>query len=497
MQSTNEELTTVNEELQNQNLELGQANNDLNNLFNSANLPIIMLGNDLRIRRLTRTAEKLLSILPTDVGRPLSDLKLHVSIPDLETLLLSVLDTVQVKELEIQDRQGRWYSLRIHPYKTAEKKIDGAVLFFVDIDSVKGVEKLTRGLEELKIAQKYSEGIVQTVRGPLLILDAGLRVIRGNPSFYRAFQVSKEETENKLIHEIGNGQWDIPRLKSFLKNAFSAEDGFEDYVVERIFPRIGRRTMLLSGRRIVLDGAGTQTILLAMEDITDRKRSEKRMKAALEEKEILLREVHHRVKNNLQIISSLLKMQSGISADDNVSASLRESQDRIQAIALVHEKLYGSDSLSSIDMGQYAEGLASQLIRSYDGSERIGLQVRADRVSLGVETALSCGLILNELVSNALKHAFPNGQRGTVRVEVRAGKGRQVMLEVGNDGLALPEGLSESQGGSLGLRLVRQLAEQLGGSLTIHSSLKGAAMTVRFPSHAGVTAIVPQGADHA
>jgi two-component sensor histidine kinase len=255
--------------------------------------------------------------------------------------------------------------------------------------------------------------------------------------------------------------------------------------------------MLLSGRRIVLDGAGTQTILLAMEDITDRKRSEKRMKAALEEKEILLKEVHHRVKNNLQIISSLLKIQSGISTDDNMRVSLRESQDRIQAIALVHEKLYGSDSLSSIDMGQYAEGLAAQLIRSYDGSERISLQVQAARVSLGVETALSCGLILNELVSNALKHAFPNGQRGTVRVEVRAGKGRQVMLEVGNDGLAFPEGLSEAQGGSLGLRLVRQLAEQLGGSLTIHSSLKGAAMTVRFPSHAGVTAIVPQGADHA
>ncbi|MGH8059818.1 MAG: CheR family methyltransferase, partial [Candidatus Entotheonellia bacterium] len=162
LQSANEELGTVNEEVRHRNLELSQLNDDLNNLFGSANLPIIMLGNDLRIRRFTPVAEKLLNVISTDIGRPIGHLQLNVSIPDLESLIREAIDTVSPKEREVQDREGHWYSMRIRPYMTAEHKIDGAVLLLIDIDSLKDIDRLTRLLEEVKTAQNYAEGIVQS-----------------------------------------------------------------------------------------------------------------------------------------------------------------------------------------------------------------------------------------------------------------------------------------------------------------------------------------------
>jgi two-component system, chemotaxis family, CheB/CheR fusion protein len=137
LQSTNEELTTVNEELQTRNWELSQTNNDLNNLLASVNIPIIILGPDLRIRRFTALAEKVLNLIPTDVGRPVSDINPNIVIHDLDKIVADVMDTLQSKEFEVQDRQGHWYSMRLRPYKTMDNKIDGIIIAFVDIDETK------------------------------------------------------------------------------------------------------------------------------------------------------------------------------------------------------------------------------------------------------------------------------------------------------------------------------------------------------------------------
>lgn len=274
LQSTNEELTTANEEVQRRNAELDQANGDLNNLFGSANLPIIMLGKDLCIRRFTRVAAQTFNILPGDIGRPVGDLKLNIHIPDLESLVSSVISAAGMKEYELQDRQGRWYSLQIRPYKTVENRIDGAVLLFIDISSVKSVEKLTRSLEEARAARDFSEGIVQTVREPLLILSSELRVISANPAFYRFFRTSREETENQFIYKLAKGEWDIPELRVLLGDMLSRHSDIHDFKIERKFSDIGQRTMLLNGRRIVREGGGKETILLAIEDVTDRRRAE-------------------------------------------------------------------------------------------------------------------------------------------------------------------------------------------------------------------------------
>jgi len=257
IQSTNEELATVNEEAQNRNLELGQINNDLVNLLSSVQTTIVMLGRDLRIRRFTPMAEKMLNLIPTDVGRPIGDIKLNLAIPDLEALLVEAIDTVNIKEREVQDRQGRWYSLRIRPYKTLENKIDGAVMMLIDVDT-------------LRRAQEFAENIVETVREPLLVLDADLRVWRANRSFYQTFKVTAAETEKCLIYDLGNGQWNIPELRRLLEEILPRNNSFEDFLVEFDFGRSGHKSMLLNARRLVMHSDGSRWILLAIEGVTER-----------------------------------------------------------------------------------------------------------------------------------------------------------------------------------------------------------------------------------
>ena len=258
IQSSNEELAIVNAELQDRNTELNLLTNDLSNLLSSVQMAIVMLGPDLRIRRFTPIAEKILNLGPTDIGRPISDIKLPVSIVDLELLLLEVIDTVAVKESEIQDKDGRWYSLRVRPYKTFENKINGAVLVLVDID-------------KLRRAREYAESIVATVREPLLVLDTNLRVQTASRSFYDTFKVTPKETEQRLLYALGDGQWNIPALSQLLEDVLPKRHSFDDFLVQHDFEKIGRRTMLLNARRLVQEPDQSGLILLAIQDVTERK----------------------------------------------------------------------------------------------------------------------------------------------------------------------------------------------------------------------------------
>ncbi len=262
LQSTNEELVTVNEELQHRNLELSRVNDDLTNLLNCVQIPIIMVGNDLRIRRFTPLAEKLFKLIPADVGRPLTDLKPPIKNLDVQHEVAEVIDTPTVKESEVQDEEGRRYSMVIRPYKTLENKIDGALIALIDIHALK------RSIAEATASQAFAEAIVATVRDPLLVLDGELRVKTANRSFYETFRVSREETENRFIYELGNGQWNIPRLRTLLEEILRDNVPFNDFEVDHTFERIGRKKMLLNARRIRQDDTGRQLILLAIENVT-------------------------------------------------------------------------------------------------------------------------------------------------------------------------------------------------------------------------------------
>jgi two-component system, chemotaxis family, CheB/CheR fusion protein len=279
LQSTNEELTTVNDELQSRNEETTQLNNDLVNVLRGIEIPVVLLGSGLQIRRFNDAAAKILNLIPSDTGRPLSDIRTNINIPDLEDMVSDVTNTLAAKEKEVQDAEGRWYSLTIRPYKTVDNRIDGALMTVVDINEIK------RTLFRVKEAYDYANDIVETVREPLIILGAGMKVITANRSFYETFRVKPEETEGRYIYDLGNGQWNIPDLRQRLQNVLSEKKSFSDYEVSIEFPDIGRRTMILNAREIREDVSHPTPasfrekeydgmILLAIEDITGRKKME-------------------------------------------------------------------------------------------------------------------------------------------------------------------------------------------------------------------------------
>jgi two-component system, chemotaxis family, CheB/CheR fusion protein len=267
IQATNEELNTINDELQHRNLEVTQVSNDLQNLISSTNIPILILGHDFCIRRFTPLAQKILHLIPADVGRPFRDISPTLQIPDLEIQIQEVMSTLKIKEQDVQDQDGHWYNLRIRPYQTIDNKIDGVILILVDIDALK------RGMAELQYSHNYTQAIVETVREPLIVLDKSLRVFMANKSFYQMFQTTKAQTEEYLFFELGNGQWNTPQLRMLLLEILPQHIQLQDFEVEHDFERIGHKIMLLNARTMT-QLEGSESILLVIEDITDRKRLE-------------------------------------------------------------------------------------------------------------------------------------------------------------------------------------------------------------------------------
>jgi two-component sensor histidine kinase len=233
-------------------------------------------------------------------------------------------------------------------------------------------------------------------------------------------------------------------------------------------------------------------------DITDRKRtemalrdSEERLKVALHEKEVLLKEIHHRVKNNLQVVCSLLRLQCGTVEDSTLRELFYESELRVRSMALIHETLYQTPDVARFHLAPFLRTLSAELFRAYGvDPQHIALTIRIDEVVLPLDAAIPCGLILNELLSNALKHAFPNGERGDIRVELRARTDQQVLLRVADTGVGLPEDVDVCQTDSLGLQLVSAFTEQMQGTIAVERD-GGTALTVTFP----VVASAAQSAD--
>ncbi len=262
LQSTNEELTTVNEELSNRNAELNRVNDDLANILNNAHVAIVMLTSNLTIRRLTPAAGKLLGLAPGDVGRRISDFNLGFSIELIEEKVKEAVNNVSNVELETRDRTGRYFSLRIRPYKTTDSRIDGAVLTFVDIDETKSKQRMAEA------TQSYSNAILKTIHDPLVILDRKFRIERVNEAFYRTFKVESKDTIGRSLYDLGNGQWDIPELRKLLEELLPLKSEIHDFTVTHKFDSIGEKTILINARRLEWDEEKEVLILLAMRDVT-------------------------------------------------------------------------------------------------------------------------------------------------------------------------------------------------------------------------------------
>ncbi len=265
LQSVNEELVTVNAEQQTTNASLSAVNDDLINLFSSTDIAVVFLDEELSVKRFTPAATKLFSLIANDIGRPLYHITTVLAYDTLAEEAKEVLNTLKPIEKEVKAKDGRWFTIRMFPYRTAENVIAGLVLTFVE------TSRLQKLNQELKAAMDYANSIVATIREPFLILDAELRVISANHAFYRTFHVEPGETEGRLIFDLGDGQWDIPRLRELLEDVLPQNSAFDGFEVDHDFPNLGRRKIILNARQLfVEEGGASHRVLLAMEDVTER-----------------------------------------------------------------------------------------------------------------------------------------------------------------------------------------------------------------------------------
>lgn len=341
---------------------------------------------------------------------------------------------------------------------------------------------ITRRLKmeaELEEREHFLSSIFSSIQDGISILDTEMNIIGVNQTMEKWYPFRVPLT-GKKCWEVYHGRQQI------CDECPSHETLHTRRTSMRVVPRIGEDGSttgwleLYSFPFIDMTTGSLKGVIEYVRDITDRKAAQERLTSSLEEKEILLKEVHHRVKNNLQIISGLLNLQSHHITDEKALEIYKESQNRVISMALIHQDLYQSQDLGQVNFAYYVRNLAENLFTSYgikDG--RIKLSINAQSQDLVVDTAIPCGLVVNELLSNSLKHAFPHGRKGEIRINFAVLDEDRFVLTVADNGVGFPSGMDPEKSDSLGLQLVLVLVEQLGGTLELDRT-SGTSFTITF-----------------
>jgi len=504
--------------------ELRASEDQFRDLYQEAPLAYFSVGIDGRIQMANRHAVELLGYSLDDlIGRPVFDLYADTSSgkEKAQKLLLKfgTGEEIRDEEMEMRRVDGRsvWINLTVRPVRDTEGEVVASRSMVVDITERKRMEEELRKSHntlELRVQERTAElsrtnetlekEITERVRaetelgqtaqalrektmilesildcmgegvvvsdenGQFLIFNSAAEQIVGIgatdtnpdewPQTYGAFLPDTTTPipvdEQPLVKAIQGEE--IDQLKLFLRNLQNPEGVF----------------VSATGRPL-RDGEGNiKGGIVAFHDITEKVRMEEQINESLKEKEILLKEIHHRVKNNLQIVSSLLSLQaSNIKDRQTFEEAIRESESRIRSMALIHEELYQSTDLARIDFSEYIRNLTNHLFQSYGVNLGvISLNINAEDVSLGIDTAIPCGLIINELVSNSLKHAFTDGREGKIGITISTTSDHQFTLIVDDNGVSFPKGVDFRNTQSLGLKLVNMLVKQLEGTIELDKS---------------------------
>jgi two-component sensor histidine kinase len=342
-------------------------------------------------------------------------------------------------------------------------------------------------LIDLDDARPLAQAIVDTIRDPLLVLDQDLRVVTANRAFYQAFRMNLQDIHGRPVYGLGEGQWDIPELRLLLEGVAPQHAVMEAYEVERDFPLIGRRSMLLYARELINQKNARKLILLSINDVTDQRAAEREIAELLQQKETLLQEMQHRVANSLQIIASILSIKARTVQSEETRLHLKDAQQRVMSVAAVQQQLLASGHGAQIEIGPYLARLCETLAASMtEDSHPVSLQVQADGGTASSAEAGSIGLIVTELVINAFKHAFVGDRAAGQLVVAYEATDMGWRLAVSDNGIGTAEGHlgSARTPSGLGTIIVEALARQLGARVDTVTNPQGTTVSI---THGAIT----------
>jgi len=345
--------------------------------------------------------------------------------------------------------------------------------------------ELFSGFEGVEESNLLAKAIVATVREPLLVLDEHLRVVIASRSFYLAFETTEAVTRGRRLYDLDAGVWNIPELGALLEK-IALEDGvMEGFEVEKDFPRLGRRAMLLNARKVFYESTGHTTILLGPEDVTERRRTERALQNLLEQQKTLLAEMSHRVANSLQIIASILLMKARLVDSAETRIHLQDAHRRLLSIASVQQQLLPSAMGEKVAVAPYLSKLCETLCASMTAKNRpISLRVIAGEGALVSSEAVSLGLITIELLINAIKHAFPN-DAASAKIGVGfAVSGDNWKLAISDNGVGMPDVRPSTKRPGLGTALTKALAQQLDSKVETQSGPTGTTISITHATFA-------------
>ena len=523
LQSTNEELSTLNDELRNRNQDLDLIANDLANILDSIDIPILIVDTELRIRRFTPTVRSVANLLAGDVGRPLEDIKLKVRVDGLAEKIGEVMSAVAAKEWEVQREDGRWCRLRIRPYRTADNRLDGAILSFVDVDVLK------RALREAEIARDYARALVETMPSALVVLDPELRVVSANHAYYDKLGAAPAETEGAGFFDLAGGAWRAPALQRAVAEAVEKNTRFRDVELVADLPVAGRKIVSVTGRMVAWQG-GAPMLLLAIEDITDQRALEGQHAQLLESeklarleaeranrtKDLFLATLSHELRTPLSAIllqaQVLQRAGAGDARIQRVSGAIERAasnqarliDDLLDISRIVSGKLVLD--LGAVNLGAVVQS-AVDLARATADAKSIRLDVTIDE-SVGPVYGDSARLqqVVSNLLNNSIKFTPPGGSIA-VWLERLGGRAQITVSDTGMGIRAdfLPHlferfvqadsSTVRVHGGlGLGLAIVRHLVEVHGGEVHAESAGEGKGATFRVILPVGTVDQMPAAA---
>jgi two-component system sensor kinase len=428
-------------------------------LFEKTKNPIVVFDQD---GDFTDFNEAALDFLETEPGELLKDKIQHYLSPEADPIHIEDWSVGRIVELPLKIKD----ELKILELTITPVEIGGKNIIFGTGRDLSEQKRMENALKESE--EKYRL-LVENQTDMVVKFDPEGKVLFASPSYCEVLGRTEESI-------LGNNFLPLVHQEDQKKTHRALEKLHRPpYVVfleHRLLTMNGWRWIAWADKAIMDDEGELEAFVGVGRDITERKLAEDRIMKSLKEKELLLREVHHRVKNNLQIISTLLSLQSSQIEEEQVIDLYRQSQNRILSIALIHENLYQSEDLTNINFANYVKNLVDDLFHSYGvNSENIHIKLNIKDIIMGIETAIPCGLIINELISNTLKHAFPEG-KGEIDVELSEKNAGKYLLKVKDSGKAFPKGFDIDKTDTLGMKLISSLVSQLDGEMVLDKDNK-------------------------